>query len=97
MTTPIMCSATCSNYGHPCTVRASGEVDGRPVCFHHGGPSVRGTFKIRATPRRVRESIQAELGRLREVLDDIASPLAIDGENHMAAVKHARAALVRPT
>lgn len=37
----------------------------------------------------------AEAARLREVLDGVASPLHIDGENHMATVKHARAALAQ--
>lgn len=35
----------------------------------------------------------AKLERAAEVLDGVASPLAIDGANHAAAVKHARAAL----
>ena len=33
--------------------------------------------------------------RLREALDGIAAPLHIDGDNHMAAVQHARAALAQ--
>jgi hypothetical protein len=39
------------------------------------------------------EKAEAELATVRGALDGIASPLHIDGENHMAAVKHARAAL----
>jgi hypothetical protein len=45
---------------------------------------------------RLREVCQErtdDVGRLAEALDMVASPLKIDGENHMAAVKLARAAL----
>lgn len=40
--------------------------------------------------RRERDEAQAELDRLRDVLAAIAAPLAIDGPNHAASVKHAR-------
>lgn len=36
------------------------------------------------------DSLIREVERLRDILDGIGSPLAIDGENHMAAVKIAR-------
>jgi hypothetical protein len=39
------------------------------------------------------EQAEADNARLREALDGIASPLHIDGADHMAAVQHARAAL----
>ena len=39
------------------------------------------------------DALGAERDRLRDVLAAIAAPLAIDGENHAAAVKHAREAL----
>lgn len=37
--------------------------------------------------------LAAECERLRDILAAVAAPLAIDGPNHMASVKHARAAL----
>lgn len=37
--------------------------------------------------------LAAECERLQDILAAVAAPLAIDGPNHMASVKHARAAL----
>jgi hypothetical protein len=43
------------------------------------------------TPEQARAALEA----MREALDTIQSPLAIDGENHMAAVYLARRTLAR--